>query len=210
MRRGGANLNLSMLTEALKTDELVFSLVRILEEPEISADMDSYRLECETIPEGDPCALDLSVNPAIQSPVLKDQIWIALFSKNINQGFLVQPLVGVMAKIHPKVGKEGDTALFSQTGKKLYLTHGTDGEGEDEVLVLGNELKSLLKEIMGAVKTLANNFNTHVHATAAPGPPVPPAPPSTVPATVALLEADVKIDKILSDFVRIRKNRTGV
>jgi len=60
------------------------------------------------------------------------------------------------------------------------------------------EVKTGFEQMKTDLNSLTTAFNTHIHATAALGPPVPPTPvPSVIPATPSTASIDsCKIDEI--------------
>lgn len=85
--------------------------------------------------------------------------------------------------------------MYFRKGKITFKTDDTEG-GDYAVRYL--ELKSAFDELKQDLNDLVSAFNSHMHATAAPGPPSPPTPiPSIIPASTSTASVDdAKIDKI--------------
>ena len=195
-------LNLNEISQALTRNSLIFSLVRIVGDPEVSTGMDSYIVDAETIPDENPCQLALSINPGVQTQTIKEEIWIALFDENLNNGFLVQKLVNSMTKLQKNVVMDDDTAIMPKAGKKLLLTDDL-ASAVAENLVLGQALKGYLKELASAVNSLSNHYVAHVHPYAL-GTTSPVLPPF-VSIVLPQLSTDIKLNPLLSDFAFTKK-----
>lgn len=79
----------------------------------------------------------------------------------------------------------------------IYLRSNGDGEigGTGDFMVRYNELETAFNELNEKFNALVTAFNSHVHATAAVGPPVAPSPiPNQIPASES--DADITTAKI--------------
>ena len=91
----------------------------------------------------------------------------------------------------------GESALYSKFGNEVRLNAAGElvfNSGEDYA-VKYSELETQFDELQGKFNDLVQAFNSHVHATAAVGPPVTPTPvPTKIPAAVST--ADIKTTKV--------------
>jgi len=99
----------------------------------------------------------------------------------------------------------GEKRIFStdSDGNVVFAIHlKNDGTaeigGNSDFLVRFNELESGFNQIKSDLNDLVSAFNSHMHATAATGPPVPPTPiPSQIPATPSTASiSGAKIEEI--------------
>lgn len=99
----------------------------------------------------------------------------------------------------------GGKRLFSTdaNGNKkavIYLRSGGDIEinGDKDNMVRFSELEKSFNQLRDDFNKVVTAFNVHVHASAAPGPPVPPTPvPNSVPAIPSTATvAAAKIDNV--------------
>jgi hypothetical protein len=99
----------------------------------------------------------------------------------------------------------GESRIFStdESGElKMFLHLKNDGTaefgGNIDNMVRFSQLEAAFDTLKYDHNALVNAFNTHTHATAAPGPPVPPTPiPSVVPAVISTADiSGAKIDEI--------------
>ena len=100
---------------------------------------------------------------------------------------------------------EGETRIFATDADgaevfDIYLKKDGTCEigGNSDFMVRFNKLKEGFDQLLSDHNDLVNAFNTHVHATAATGPPSPPtAVPPDIPATPSAASIDdSKIDEI--------------
>lgn len=142
----------------------------------------------------------LEVSPyGIDSNPIKDMV--ALYSPTAEIG--VNVVIGYVNK--NKIADIGEFRVFSTDDKgevKSYIHLKNDGviqiNGDNDNAVRYSELKKGFDSLKSDFNKLVNAFNSHVHATAAVGPPVPPTPiPSVIPAKTSLASIDKsKIDDI--------------
>lgn len=106
-----------------------------------------------------------------------------------------------------QIAEIGENRLFStdEDGNLIFeMRLRNDGTveigGSVDNLVRFSKLKIEFDILKTDLNSLVSAFNTHVHATAAPGPPVPPTPvPSVIPATPSIADiSPAKIDELKS------------
>lgn len=99
---------------------------------------------------------------------------------------------------------KGEIRIFSKNAdgeEQTYLWLKADGTieigGDANHMTQFEELKSGFDELKGDVNALVSAFNSHMHATAATGPPSPPTPGSGIPASPSTATIDAaKLDDI--------------
>ena len=194
-----------------------FRVVRILKE-EMATDGSSYHLQAETVQDGLECLVNSSFDPAVQSPIQKNDLWLCAFiNGDLRNGILIQRIHNITAPLHPKVVREGETVLSSRKGKRINVSNDHSAT-LTESAVLGPALVKWLKKLTTEVKSLADDINslagnlrTHTHVGGPPGSPTgPPTPPATASATpektaITNLEAKTETDKFLSDIFYIQE-----
>lgn len=103
------------------------------------------------------------------------------------------------------LAEPGETHLYSTDGdgndsfRIKLLTDGTaEIGGNADFAVRFNKLKTAFDELKGKHNNLVDAFNSHVHPTAATGPPSTPTPaPPLIPASPSTADIDpAKIDNI--------------
>ena len=104
-----------------------------------------------------------------------------------------------------QISDVGEKRIFStdSDGNVVFALHlKNDGTaefgGNNDFLVRFNELESGFNALKSDLNDLVSAFNSHMHATAATGPPVPPTPiPSQIPATPSTASiSGAKIEEI--------------
>ena len=134
----------------------------------------------------------------VDSNPTKDMI--AIYSNTSTKGKNV--ILGYINK--NQLADIGETRLFSTDSSGVlqqYILLKNDGDinfgGTAGNLTRYQELKTGFDQLKSDVNSLINAFNTHVHPTAAVGPPSPPTPvPSVIPATPSTADiANSKIDQ---------------
>lgn len=199
------------------TADLSLQIVMLTEELEVATDGSIYQHSAETVPDRLECLVTVTQNENLEGGILKDQLWLAGFiNNNLNHGFLIRKIVNDPFPLHPK-SKMGETVLSSVPKKKINISNDHKAMLKENA-VLGQELKTWLKELVSEVKSLARDveslktsYNGHTHIGGLPGSPTAtPLPVSTVSTTgevtnLNTLEADERIDKILSDLLFIQE-----
>lgn len=125
---------------------------------------------------------------------------IALYSPTVEKGEPV--IIGYL--IPDKLAAVGETRLFSTDGNgalKFHVWLKNNGTlelgGDAKHLARYEELKAGFDELKGNLNDLVTAFNTHMHATAASGPPSPPTPGAGIPASASTASIDSsKINEI--------------
>ena len=212
-------ININKLRQLFKetTRDLSIQIVRLGDESEVAMDGTAYQHSAEIVPDRLECLVTVTQNENLEGGILKDQLWLAGFiNKNLNHGFLIRKIVNDPFPLHPK-SKMGETVLSSVPKSKINISNDHKAMLKENA-VLGQELKAWLKELVAEVKSLAgdveslkNTFNSHTHATSAPGTPTGPALPISTVTTAGettklnTLEGDQRIDKILSDLLFIQE-----
>ena len=212
-------INISKLRQLFKepTRDLSIQIVRLGDESEVAMDGTAYQHSAETVPDRLECLVTVTQNENLEGGILKDQLWLAGFvNRNLNHGFLIRRIVNDPFPLHPK-SKMGETVLSSVPKAKINVSNDHKAMLKENA-VLGQELKTWLKELVTEVKSLAadleslkTSFNSHTHPSSAPGSPTGPAAPlsavSTTSETTKLntLEGDERINKILSDLLFIQE-----
>ena len=194
-----------------------FRVVRILKE-EMATDGSSYHLQAETVQDSLECLVNSSFDPAVQSPIQKNDLWLCAFiNGDLQNGILIQRIHNLTAPLHPKLVNSGETVLSSREGKRINVSNDHSATLTESAVLgpaLVEWLKKLTKEIKGLaddINSLAGNVRTHVHPTTTPGSPtLAPTPPNTVtsaPEKTAItnLEAKTETDKFLSDLFYIQE-----
>jgi len=210
--------DLALFQQLFADNRQFVHIVEILEE-EMATDGSSYQLRAETVIDRHECLLDCSFNPHLHGPALEGDLWLAIFVEgDLNNGFLLQKLNNMKCLIHPKA-REGETVLSSRKGKKINISNDPTAMLTENG-VLGQELKSFLKELVTAVDQIRGELDkvilwatSHTHISASPGSPTAPAVPvlsanTTVPKnTLAIQKEDRSLDKLLSDLVYIQEKK---
>jgi hypothetical protein len=88
-------------------------------------------------------------------------------------------------------------------GTQVYI-----GNNAEEPLVLGNELKSRLDEIIAVIEKILTKLSTHTHPTGV-GPSGPPLPPEAIDFSATIKSADItpiknKLDQIKSKIAKTK------
>jgi hypothetical protein len=81
----------------------------------------------------------------------------------------------------------------------IYLRANGDAEinGTEDNMVRYTKLKEAFDELKGDFNSLVTAFNTHLHPTAAAGPPSPPTPGAGIPAQTSTADiSGAKIDNV--------------
>ena len=137
-----------------------FRVVKILGE-EVATDGGSYHLQAETVTDSLECLLNMSFDPALQSPAKKDDIWLAGFvNGDLNNGIAIQRLYNMTAPLHPKA-REGETVLSSRKGAKINVSNDHTATLTENA-VLGPELVTWLLKLSAEVKGIGDKVNSHV------------------------------------------------
>lgn len=106
--------------------------------------------------------------------------------------------IGVLNKITSEGLGKGDRAIFSTSEDgseiKSFIKFRNDGtmeqNGDSDFLAGYTKLKEGFDQLLSDHNDLVTAFNTHMHATAATGPPVIPTPGSGIPATPSTASID--------------------
>ena len=205
-----------------------FRIVKILGE-EVASDGGSYHLQAETVTDSLECLLNMSFDPALQSPAKKDDIWLAGFvNGDLNNGIAIQRLYNMTAPLHPKA-REGETVLSSRTGKKINVSNDHTATLTENA-VLGPELVKWLLKLTAEIKSLAddleslkNTYNSHNHnyidTIGGPTTPVPTPKITTANAgqssvttapeksKIEGIEQEGETDKFLSDLLFVQERK---
>ena len=217
-------MNIDEIRQILQKNIAEFQLVK-LKTAEVAMDATAYQCEAEIVPDGIDCLITITQNDAIESGIKEGQVWVCLFYKgNTREGYAIRRMITQPDPLHEK-SKEGHTVVRSLQDKKIYLSNKRDATLEENA-VLGQELKKYLKEIVTEIRALSNAVNTvnqrawqaatwgiaantpagalGIAPTATPellkwiGAEMPYTPEKI--AELALLDGDLKINKILSDL----------
>ena len=211
-------MNIDEIRQILQKNIAEFQLVK-LKTAEVAMDATAYQCEAEIVPDGIDCLITITQNDAIESGIKEGQVWVCLFYKgNTREGYAIRRMITQPDPLHEK-SKEGHTVVRSLQDKKIYLSNKRDATLEENA-VLGQELKTWLKELTAEVRALADAINTVnsrvVQAAGWAAQPTASAatqvginlpiwaasgPPATSAKTaVSGLEEDSRINKILSDL----------
>ncbi len=134
----------------------------------------------------------------IDSNPVKD--WVAIYSPTSEVGKTV--IIGYIKR--DQLAAVGETRLYSTDTNgalKFYAWLRNNGTlelgGNAKNLARYQELKTGFDQLKADHNDLVTAFNTHMHATAATGPPSTPTPGSGIPAIPSQADiADCKIDEI--------------
>lgn len=188
----------------------------------VSASEDRSVLRClvEVMPEKRPAVARMSwdfvgPNSGIMAfPAVGDLVLIAFVDGQPDQCFVVRRLTSKEDKI-PLRAMDGDLVLKSLAGKnswltsdaKILLSHGDDEPTQN--LVLGQELKTLLSEVLSKLADLSLKLSTHTHSGNLG---YPTSPPTQAADFIELQQefnakksSPVDDQKILSDFAFTEK-----
>lgn len=133
------------------------------------------------------------------SRAVKDMVAIyaqtAVSGENVVIGFINKDLITEI----------GESRIFSTDSNgelQTFIHLKNDGNihfgGDNGNLTRYQELEQAFNDLKGTVNDLVSAFNTHVHPTAATGPPSTPTPvPSSIPATPSTADiSGAKIDEL--------------
>lgn len=101
-------------------------------------------------------------------PSVNDLVIVCFAEGDVEQAFIIRKLSAKDDKI-PKNAVEGHTVLKSMQGKNLWLTSDSKinlSKGDTaptENVVLGQQLKALLSDILTQIADLAEKVSTHTH-----------------------------------------------
>lgn len=163
------------LREIFDKDRIYISIAKILK-LKIASDNSVWRALVSIFPEQREVAVDFTwdqVGPKVGlfgPATVGDLVLVAFADGNEDQGFIIRRLSSKEDKI-PKQAGEGHNYFKALAGKKTYIGSevktiiGKLGEGADptENLVLGQQLKSLLTDILAELKSQADTLAAHTH-----------------------------------------------
>lgn len=194
--------DLETLREILMDKRVSIACAEILQ-LDLVSDRSVWRAKCKAFPEGHEIIARMTweatgPSAGIFGPAqVGDFVLVAMADKEEDASFVIRRLTSKVDKI-PAQAADFHTVIKALAGKKLYL--GSDiatligkitdeGADPDEPLVLGTELKTLLSSVLAEISSIWAALLTHMHPTAAIGPPSPPSPPFTT--TVAASKATI-------------------
>ena len=159
---------ISLYRQLFKDNKDFLRLVKILDE-EMAVDGGSYQVKAETVTDSLECLLNMSFDPALQSPAQRDDIWLAGFiNGDLNNGIAIHRLYNISSPLHPK-SREGETVLSSRKGKKINVSNDHTATLTENA-VLGPALVTWLLKLTAEIKSLAddleslkNTYNSHNH-----------------------------------------------
>ena len=148
-------------------------------------------------------------------PEINDLVLVAFADGENETGFIFKRLTSQEEKI-PLTAVDGSMVLKSHPGKKLWLTangshlHLSQGDtAPAENLVLGQQLKTLLVNILTELKTMATTASTHTHTGNLGYPTAPPTQASDFATNGTnfdnLKSSPVNDNTILSSFAFTEK-----
>ena len=218
MKKSQLFANLASFKEALRDTKEWVSLCLIMEE-EMAMDGSAYQVKVETLPLRREALVNVTRDPAISSPVRKNDLWICVFlNGDYNRGFLIQQISTLEDKIHPK-SVAGETVVSSRERKKINLSNDPKAN-LDEPALLGKTVSEWLVDLIEQIKnlddkveTLKSVYKTHVHGSSSnpPSLPIPAsadprvAPSSGVNNGLDTLKSDQKQDTLKSDLVFLQE-----
>jgi hypothetical protein len=147
-------------------------------------------------------------------PVVGDLVLVAFAEGDDDQAFVVRRLTSKEDTI-PERATEGHSVIRSLAGKQAWLTSDTKvlvsrGDTEPtENFVLGQQLKTLLSDLLTELKTLCTTLSTHTHIGNLGYPTSAPVQASAISASGTEFDnqkaSPVNDEEILSDLAFVEK-----
>ena len=149
-----------------------------------------------------------------QFPVVGDLVLVAFADGDDNSAYVIRRFTSLEDKI-PLNAVDGHTVIRSLAGKKAFVTSDTNihlGRGDDvptENVVLGQQLKTLLSDVLTELKTLCTTLASHTHVGNMGYPTAPPLQAAAITASGTLFDnkkaSPVNDEEILSDLTFTEK-----
>lgn len=172
----GLDPDIEFLREVLGDDKVHLEIARV-RQVSMASDLSVLRCLCLVIPDNFEVIArvawdSVGPNSGIFAPPAVDDLVLVAFttSGESESAFIIKRLSSKVDTIHEAV-REGNTVIRALEGKKLYIGSDTKtliGKIQDmaeytENLVLGQELKTLLTDMLTTMAALAQVGSSHTH-----------------------------------------------